>query len=121
MESPKEVVMDTSSRIALALSVAGAFAGSAAATTVDLSTADSGTINGALFQRSYVQPAGTGVIDSFLRVQHNGTEQGYNTSGRPVAFDEKTDPNFTRNLRFGELTPITINGASYFDFLLDTN
>src|SRR5262245_24901908 len=38
--------------------------------------------SGALFQVVQPHPTGTGVIDSFLRVQMNGTEQGFNTDYR---------------------------------------
>lgn len=96
-------------------------AGQAAADIVDLTTLQSGAVNGALFQRADFRPAGTGFIDSFVRVQNKGVEQGYNTSGRPVAFDEKTDPNFTRNLQVSELHTVTVGGTDYYEFRLDIN
>src|SRR4051794_7077497 len=37
---------------------------------------------GAIFVQAGIQPTGTGVIDSFLRVQGSPTEQGYNTDAR---------------------------------------
>jgi hypothetical protein len=92
------------------------------AVTVDLTTANtSGTVNGALFETSGIRSTGTGVVRSFLRMQANGTEQGYNTSGRPVAFNENTDPNFTRDIQVGDLAVRTINGTNYYEFILDTN
>ena len=39
----------------------------------------SGTINGGIFQTPQVQPAGTGTFNTFVRIQHTGTEQGYNS------------------------------------------
>src|SRR5687768_9418763 len=57
---------------------------------------------GALFVQDNSGPAGTGFIDSFVRIQRKGTEQGYNTDHRPVQFDEKTDPNFTRAVLLAE-------------------
>ncbi|HSH38960.1 MAG TPA: hypothetical protein VK993_09255 [Chthoniobacterales bacterium] len=101
-------------------------ASTANAVVVDLSNSDSGTINGARFDVIFQQPTGTGVIDPFLRIQGTGNageEQGYNTSGRPTAFDEKTDPNFTRNITFSDLqsTTTTLNGITYFQILLDVN
>src|SRR3954452_13267461 len=48
----------------------------------------SGTINGGVFQTAGVQAAGTGVFNSFVRVQNTGTEQGYNTDAA-AQFDEK--------------------------------
>jgi len=96
---------------------------SLSAATVDLTAGEgsSGTINGAIFEFRVEQPAGTGVINSFVRLQRNGIEQGYNTSGRPVPFDEKTDPNFTRDLTFGEVPIIVRDGVQYLEFLLDIN
>lgn len=102
-------------------------AGSASAGTIcDLTTATATTdvscsINGGVFQTNELHPTGTGYIDSFLRVQQKGTEQGYNTSGRPVQFDEKTDPNFTRDLSLANVGTKTINGALYREFFLDVN
>src|SRR3989442_1746946 len=91
-----------------------AIAGPAVATTVDLTTAgSSGTLNGALFQQTDPIPTGTGVIDSFVRVSaaNQDIEQGYNTDGRPVAYDEITDPNFTRSsARTTTTTTATRNG-----------
>jgi len=42
---------------------------------------------------------GTGVYESFVRVSSNDPdEEGYNTSGRPVQYDENTSPTFTYDL-----------------------
>jgi hypothetical protein len=97
-----------------------------AGTVCDLSTATAGTdvsctYGGAWFQTNEQHPAGTGFIDSFLRVQQKGWEQGYNTSARPVQFQEKTDPNFTRNLTLGEVGIKDIGGVAYREFFLDVN
>jgi hypothetical protein len=95
---------------------------SANAATCDLTTAGSScSIGSALFVQADPQPTGTGVIDSFVRLQHNGTEHGYNTSGRPVAFHEKTDPNFTRALLLTEVPVVTMAGVAYREFGLDIN
>lgn len=86
-------------------------------------------INSGLFFRDEQQPTGTGYIDSFLRVQQNGWEQGYNTSDRsypggshmqPIIQD-KTDPNFTRDLPLANVGTKTINGTLYAEFFLDVN
>src|SRR5262249_54424053 len=90
--------------------------------TLNLTTAgSSGPINGAVFQQTSPLPTGTGVVASFLRLQNNGTEQGYNTSARPVEFNEKTDPNFNRDLLLSEVPVVNINGTAYRQFLLDVN
>src|SRR5688572_9042854 len=52
----------------------------APAVVVDLINGDSGTANGTLYYWVPQQSTGTGVIEPFLRVQGNETEQGYNTS-----------------------------------------
>src|ERR1051326_1278911 len=103
-----------------ALVAAGMFAiaGIAQATVVNLITNDQGTITNqygtAIFQFTQPQPTGTGYIDPFLRVQANGTEQGYNTSGG-TPFDDKAGI-WTHNITFGDLqaTEVTLNGTSYF-------
>jgi len=97
-------------------------AAGARADIVDLTQNQTGTLNGALFQRTDFRPTGTGVINSFVRLQTNNTvEQGYNTSGRPLPFDENNSPNFTRNLTFGEVPTVNVNGTDYKAFLLDIN
>ena len=95
---------------------------SAQATIVDLIHGDSGTINGAQFDWTPEQPTGTGNIQPFLRVQANGVEQGYNTSGTPVPFDDKVGP-WTHDVTFANLqaTTVLVGNTSYFKLLLDIN
>jgi len=93
----------------------------ASATICDLQTVSSCTVNGGIYQVGFLQPAGTGFIDSFVRIQQNQFEQGYNTDARPVQFNEKTDPNFTRDLLLSEVSTKTINGILYREFFLDVN
>lgn len=91
-------------------------------TVVDLTgNNDSGTANGAQFNFADVQPTGTGVIQPFLRVQADSTEQGYNTSGG-TPFDDKAGP-WTHDLQFSDLqtSTVTINGTAYFQLLLDVD
>ncbi len=119
-------------RTAIALLSLTACATTASADVVDLVNTTSGTANGARFYRAGFQPAGTGYIDPFVRVQHDngssnnghsptGEEQGYNTSGRPVQYDENTDGNYTRNLFFSEIPTVNIGGIDYKEFNLDIN
>jgi hypothetical protein len=80
----------------------------------------------ALFQVVNPHPTGTGFIDSFLRVQMKGYEEGFNTSARPALCDNvdcdiKTDPNYTRNLLVGDVPIVNINGIDYRQFFLDIN
>ncbi len=93
------------------------------ATMLDLTThGSSGTVNGAIFQQSDAQPTGSGVIHSFVRLQTNAaTEQGYNTDGRPLQFDENKSPVFTRSLKVGDVPLVSVGGVLYREFLLDVN
>ena len=119
-------------RVACLAIVASTFvAVDARGSIIDLVNNQTGSANGALFYRADFQSAGTGVIDPFVRIQHdngpsnnghsgNGIEQGYNTSGRPVQYDELTDQH-THDLTFGEVPLVTIEGTTYLQFILDIN
>lgn len=95
---------------------------SARATVIDLTTGPdaSGEIDGVLFFATQQQPAGTGYIDPFLRIQEKGFEQGYNTDGG-FPFDDKHPHNFQHSLYIPDLTPTFINGVPYLQFMLDSN
>ena len=81
--------------------------------------------SGAIVRQTDAQPTGTGVIQSFVRVQGaangGGSEQGYNTVVRPLQFDENKSPSFTRSLRLGDVPTVTVGGTAYREFLLDIN
>src|SRR6266446_8366803 len=96
-------------------------AASARATVIDLVNGDSGTANDGQFVWTPEQPTGTGVIDPFVRVQADGTEQGYNTSGG-TPFDDKAGT-WTHDIQFSDLqtTTVKLNGTQYFQVLLDVN
>jgi len=87
-------------------------AGSSAAPTADL---------GGTFRVNQVDPqsTGTGVINSFLRINSNDpTESGYNTSlGSPL-----DDVNgHLRIISLSEIPIVTVGGVDYRSFLLDIN
>ncbi|WP_422487233.1 hypothetical protein, partial [Gudongella sp. DL1XJH-153] len=67
--------------------------------------------------------AGTGVFDSFLRIQSNGVEKGYNTNG-PVEFDTKTG-SWTHAITISEIPygTATVDDITYsgFEFMIDIN
>src|SRR5437660_485358 len=115
------------SSLSALLVAAGAllFATGARATVVDLINGDSGTITNAygtaIFDFTQPQPTGTGIIQPFLRVQNDPSEQGYNTSGG-TPFDDKAGP-WTHDLTFADLmtTAVTINGQNYFKLMVDIN
>jgi len=104
--------------MAFALTVSGAWALSLDLTTV----ASSGTINGAIFSTPATIVSGTGLIDSFLRIQGSGTtESGYNTDGTRE-FDTKGGP-FTHSLQLGALQTniVELGGIDYYEIVLDVN
>jgi len=98
------------------------FAVSASATTLNLTTdGASGTINGALFVQTDPQPTGTGYIDSFVRMQtSSATEEGYNTDAKQVPYDDLSGT-FTHSLLLSSVPIVTVNGVTYYQFLLDIN
>ncbi len=94
-----------------------------AAPTLDLTTlGSSGFINGALFEQDGNGSSGTGTIMYFVRISTNNTiEQGYNTDGRPLEFDENSSPTFTRSLPLSSVPIVNKGGIDYREFRLDIN
>lgn len=101
-----------------------------AATELDLVTNEQIDYNGAIFsQFPEDQPTGTGVYNPIVRINEDtaadgakdGQSAGYNTSGRPVAFDELTDPNWTRDITLGEIEQVQVGEQFYYCFRLDIN
>lgn len=102
---------------ALALSVVNA----TASTIIDLGTNDSGSANGALYEWTNFSATGTGTINTFVRVQATGTEQGYNHSlGGSVPWDTKAGIH-THDIQYQDLVTRSVLGIDYFEFLLDIN
>ena len=71
-------------------------------------TGDRAEINDALFfQNKPDDSSGTGLIQAIVRVQDpgggDGTEDGYNTSFRPLSYEENTSPQFTTSLLLSEV------------------
>jgi len=90
--------------------------------SLDLTTGGaSGTVNTGkdFFQQVSPQPTGTGVIEPFLRIQENVTEQGYNSDGA-VQFDAKAGT-WTHALLLGDVPIVNVGGVAYRQFLLDIN
>jgi len=79
-----------------------------------------GTLNGALFTNITLQ-SGTGILDPFLRVQASPAEQGYNSSFRPVQFDEDSNATWNHDLTLAEVPLVNFLGTYYREFLLDLN
>jgi hypothetical protein len=80
--------------------------------------------SGALLQQLVSQPA-EGTYDPFVRIQgagnNNGVQRGYNTSARPLQFDERPNREVTHNLQLSAVPVVTIGGVAYREFLLDVN
>ena len=104
-----------------AVGLTAASLGVAQATTLDLTPGGSGSVNGALFTTTDNQSTGTGVIQSFVRVQDNGVADGYNATARPVMPDVNTSPTFTHDIQLSAIPTVTIAGTQYKEFLLDIN
>src|SRR5262245_45467587 len=89
----------------------------------------SGVLNGGFFELMGQQPAGSGVIDSFVRLDSHGnstTEEGHNSSGRnqgspKLNFDENSSPTFTHNLQLQDVPKVKVGNTWYREFLLDVN
>jgi len=86
-----------------------------------------GDIGGAAFTTGQFQPAGSGAFNSFVQIQNNGTEQGYNTDASPQ-YDEKNSHNNNHSILLadvpivvGDGTNGTSEGVLYREFLLDLN
>lgn len=92
------------------------------AAVLDLETlGSSGTINGAQFiQGAPPTPAGSGVLDSFVRIQGKDIEKGYNTDGT-LEFDTKAGPTFTHAIQVKDIAETIVGGVSYRSFILDIN
>ena len=90
-------------------------------TLIDLTGGGSGDANGAFYVWTGTQSTGSGVIESFLRLQNKGSEQGYNHSlGHNVPWDTKPGTH-THDIQMKDLVVATITGVNYFQFLLDLN
>jgi hypothetical protein len=87
---------------------------------VNLTTAgSSGVINGAIYQQ--VDAPSPDLLQSFVRLDADGVEQGYNTDARPVQFDERPNASVTRSLLLADVPLVNIGGVDYREFVLDIN
>ncbi len=90
----------------------------ASATILDLTTAGaSGVIGSAFFIQIPERPTGTGLNDTFLRVQANGIEEGVNSDG-PYTMDEKSGA-WTHKIRVSDFGVTDLHGTPSIRFLLD--
>lgn len=78
-----------------------------------------GSIGDAYFEQVNHSSTGTGVIDPFVRLQHNGSEMGVNSDG-PYEMDEKSGA-WTHSIRVSEFGVVEQGGTPSVRFLLDIN
>jgi hypothetical protein len=94
----------------------------ASAISLDLTTANaSGSANGGFFQQVPVQPTGSGVIDSFVRIKNKVTEEGFNTGVSKLALDNLNQggTNFNHDIQLNSVPLVNLGGTDYYQFLLD--
>jgi hypothetical protein len=103
--------------VAVAVAVMASASSARAIVSIDLVNGNTGTANGAIYNYASGQPTGS-ALNTFLRIQKTGTEQGYNTSaGTP--WDVIAPP--THDIQLKDLTSVDIGGTTYFEFLLNIN
>lgn len=113
--------ISVSTVLVIVLLTLGSASPAQASAIIDLIGGDSGSSNGALYAWTDFGPTGTGVMNTFVRVQNRGTEQGYNHSlGGQVPWDTKAGIH-THDIQMQDLVTATITGVDYFEFLLDIN
>jgi hypothetical protein len=108
------------------LDLTGAVSCASAANCTTIGSTDFWDFAGLLWSVTQTQPTGSGYIDSFVRIQDAGPSpdslviDGHNTSGT-LLNDEKPGPTFTHDVLTAGLQAITIDGETYYQFLLDIN
>lgn len=116
--------MKTTQSIARIVAMCAATAGAVSAATLDLTSANaSGYINNAFFTNTDVGSTGTGVIEPFLRVQANGTAEGYNSSlGNALVMPDVKTGTWTHDIQLSAIPQVTLaDNNTYYEFLLDIN
>lgn len=127
-------ILRTAGALMLAFTARSAFA-----TEINLTTgADlSGIVNGAVFSNPTTLSniiSGTGVFNTFVQIQNNPIEQGYNTSARngfptnpptdtnsQTNFDTNNAATHNHDIQLNDVNTILYNGIVYRQFLLDIN
>lgn len=63
--------------------------------------------------------SGSGIFDSFLRLQDDGSESGYNTDGT-LEFDTKSGA-FTHSILVSDIPVVSVDGTLYWELFADIN
>ena len=86
---------------------------------------ESVTKKGAIFRvDTAAQVAATGPLNRFVRLHPADgatVERGYNTSARPLLFDQESETYLTHDIQLDQVAMITEGGVDYLQFLLDIN
>jgi hypothetical protein len=85
---------------------------------LDLTNKGSGSFGSGTFIWNDQQSAGTGVIDTFLRIQDKGIEDGFNTNATPPPLDAKGGSH-TKAVLVSAFGQVSLNGTPSIRFLLD--
>jgi hypothetical protein len=113
-----------STAIAGVLVMAGGTAYASTVCDLSLSLNSACFIGQGLFANPSVQPAGTGNIDSFVRIENagNGTSaEGYNTGAQSKPLNDNNSSQYTTDLQLASVGVVHFNGQDYRGFFLDIN
>ena len=88
------------------------------AAVVDITAQNSTGIVGGAFIEQFTlsSAAGTGVINSFLKIDGRDQEKGYNTTG-VLEFDTTN----AHAIQLQDIPLVSVNNGNYYEFFLDTN
>lgn len=78
------------------------------------------TVDGVIFSSIPPGGAGTGQYNTFLSIQDQNIEEGFNTDGTPNAGNDIKDAN-THAVLLGNIPITIIGGVEYYQFRLDLN
>jgi len=93
-----------------------------AATALDLGAAGAaGTVGGAILRQTPALPASGDDFRTFLRVQHSGSEAGYNSDSGLFHMNRAAGPQATHALRLSSVPNVVVDGVTYREFVLDVN
>lgn len=106
---------------AVAVAVALLLACPAGALMLDLTSEGAdGILNGAYFVQIDPQSTGTGVIESFVEIYGAGVTEAYNTTVDGT-LDNGSSDQFNHEMLLADIPLVSLNGGSYYEFLLDVD
>jgi flagellar hook capping protein FlgD len=92
------------------------------ASVIDLTTSGASVTDGqgVIWSEGGGTGGGSGLFNSFLRLQRDSVENAFNTDYTPVPLDGLSG-SFTHSLRFSLLKTVTVSDVAYYSFRLDAN